>query len=653
MNYLRFFILFLAMTLASGLLADDGATDSLLGVISVAKEDTNKVNTLLNLSKSYFGSSPADAIKYGEQARELSEKLNFKNGLAYALKNIGIAYYLQGQYVGALENWNRSLKVFESLNDRVGVANMLSNIGAIYFNQADDVNALDHYLRSLKVSEETGDTLRITTALINIGAVYFNKKATHDKSLEYYLRALPLAEAIKDNDAIGTTTVNLGELYLEKGDDVSALNYLERSAKAYEGSENIPYSLNTIGKVYAMRGDFDKALRYQEQAYNIALGLNAKLDMTQSLIGQASTYEQMGDRKNALAKYEAAKTFAIEVGASYELKNIYEGMSRLYSQLKDFGNAFRYQSLLTEIKDTLYNFEIEKKLSGLAFNFEIEKKQGQIDLLTKDKEIQDLDLKRQRFAKNAFMVGLLLVVVIVFILFRNYRQKVKINKVLDKQKDEIEALLLNILPEEVADELQREGHATPRFYDSVSVLFTDFKDFSKIAEGLSPHDLVEELNEYFNAFDDIIETHNLEKIKTIGDAYMCAGGIPTPDTSHPLNTIKAALDIVEFINMKNEERLTNGLTHWDIRIGIHTGPVVAGVVGKSKYAYDIWGSTVNIASRMESNGKPGKINISNATYMLVKEHYTCSHRGKISAKNIGEVDMYFVESESESSLVTA
>jgi class 3 adenylate cyclase len=162
---------------------------------------------------------------------------------------------------------------------------------------------------------------------------------------------------------------------------------------------------------------------------------------------------------------------------------------------------------------------------------------------------------------------------------------------------------------------------------------------------MSPRDLVTELNEYFSEFDDIIEKYQLEKIKTIGDAYMCAGGIPTTNNVHPVNIVHAALDIQQYIIQKNERRRQLGIEPWDLRIGIHTGPVVAGVVGRKKYAYDIWGNAVNIASRMESNGQPGKVNISAATYNLVKDHFICTYRGKIEAKNIGIIDMYFVEGE--------
>jgi class 3 adenylate cyclase len=211
------------------------------------------------------------------------------------------------------------------------------------------------------------------------------------------------------------------------------------------------------------------------------------------------------------------------------------------------------------------------------------------------------------------------------------------------QKIEIEKLLLNILPSETAQELKEKGYATPKYYENVSVLFTDFKDFTKIAEGLSPQELVAELNACFIAFDEIIEKNNLEKIKTIGDAFMCAGGIPLSNQSHPMDAIRAGLEIQEYMNTMNEKRKEKGVLPWNLRIGIHTGPVVAGVVGRRKFAYDIWGDAVNIASRMESSGEAGKVNISDSTFNLVKDKYFCQYRGKVSAKNKGDVDMYFVE----------
>ena len=241
--------------------------------------------------------------------------------------------------------------------------------------------------------------------------------------------------------------------------------------------------------------------------------------------------------------------------------------------------------------------------------------------------------------------GLSLVFIIAIMLYQGIRNKVKTNKILDQQKEQIENLVLNILPSEVAQELKEHGYAKPKYFDLVSVLFTDFKGFTKIADELSPHEVVTELNECFIAFDEIIGKYGLEKIKTIGDAYMCAGGIPTPNYEHPVKMVQAGLEIREYILKRNDVRISVGLPPWELRIGIHVGPVVAGVVGRKKYAYDIWGSTVNIASRMESNGEAGNVNVSASVYNYIKDQYQCTHRGKIYAKNIGEIDMYFVENE--------
>ncbi len=212
-----------------------------------------------------------------------------------------------------------------------------------------------------------------------------------------------------------------------------------------------------------------------------------------------------------------------------------------------------------------------------------------------------------------------------------------------QQKKEIENLLHNILPEEIAKELKLNGKAEPKHYESVSVLFTDFKGFTKITELTPPQELLRELNRCFMAFDEIVEKYGLEKIKTIGDAYMCAGGIPVPQAENALNTVAAALEMQDFMHKWKAAKQAHGEYAWELRLGIHTGPLIAGVIGKNKFAYDIWGDTVNIAARMESSGEVGKINISGSTYELVKHQFQCTYRGKVQAKNKGEVDMYFVD----------
>ena len=232
---------------------------------------------------------------------------------------------------------------------------------------------------------------------------------------------------------------------------------------------------------------------------------------------------------------------------------------------------------------------------------------------------------------------------------KRYEEKIKklwaTSTSIHKERSRSDELLLNILPFETATELKATGTVQARRYDSVTVMFTDFKNFTKLSERMSAEELVQEINHCYSEFDRIISNHTLEKIKTIGDSYMCAGGIPVENETHPTDMVNAAMEIQQFIKNYAFEKKQTENVFFEIRIGIHTGPVIAGVVGIKKFAYDIWGDTVNTASRMESSGEPGKVNISGATYELIKNRFACTHRGKIEAKNKGEIDMYFVDGQ--------
>lgn len=214
-------------------------------------------------------------------------------------------------------------------------------------------------------------------------------------------------------------------------------------------------------------------------------------------------------------------------------------------------------------------------------------------------------------------------------------------KELRAEKDESERLLHNILPEEVAAELKQKGFITPLRYKESTILFTDFKEFTITSAQISPKKLVSELNDLFKAFDHIMEKYGIEKIKTIGDSYMAACGLPKESGTHAVQCIYAAFEMIGFLEQRNKK----SDIIWEMRVGIHSGPLVAGVVGTKKFTYDVWGETVNTASRMESSGSPGKINISEKTFRLVKNYFDCEYRGKLAAKGMGEVDMYFVKQE--------
>jgi class 3 adenylate cyclase len=252
----------------------------------------------------------------------------------------------------------------------------------------------------------------------------------------------------------------------------------------------------------------------------------------------------------------------------------------------------------------------------------------------------------QKFYYLNTIVFLLALSILVYFLkqenIRVERMLKQNNRELKISRKKTENLLLNILPAEIAQELQAKGYVEPRYYSNVTVLFSDFHGFTRLAEKMRPLELVSELDVYFSAFDIIVEKYGLEKLKTIGDAFMCAGGLTTSDPQHAKKMVEAALEIRDFVQGVKLRRLESGQPAWDVRIGIHTGPLVAGIIGQKKFAFDIWGDTVNIASRMESSSEPGKINISGQTYDMVKDHFITVYRGKVAPKNKDEIDMYFV-----------
>jgi adenylate cyclase len=639
----KHFIFCLIILFSLGGLAQKTDSANLKKALLKTREDSSRVNILISLSAYYLNSAPNEARQYGEQAMELARNIHYKPGIALALKAIGDANYFLGNTPATLDYYNQSLQIFDSLGDMSRKAIIFNNLGNVYFMNGTRDKALENFFKALDIAEKNADKPGIAGAYANIGAVYKDQRATVDKARGYFLQSLKLSEEIGDKNTIGAVSVNLGEIYFELNKDDSAVYYFYKSLKAYENTINIPYPLRDIGLFYAKKNDFEKAIKFHEQSYEMAKKFDSKLDMTQTLLALGDTYSKKGDHRSALLSFQEADSIARLIPAYKELDQGYAGMAATYAKMGDYSKAYKYQKSFSSLADTLNNQTLADKLTTLQNDFEIQTRQNQINLLTKDKKLQELDLNSQKLQKTIVSGGLALIFIIALIILRNWIQSSRTNKLLDQQKVQIEGLLENILPTEVARELQRDGRATPRYYEKVSVLFTDFKDFTKHADTLSPQEIVTELSACFMAFDEIIEKYNLEKIKTIGDSYMAAGGIPTVNDTHTLNMIMASLEFQSYMSARNEERRGRGLSPWSLRVGIHVGPVVAGVVGKKKYAYDIWGSTVNIASRMESNGEPGMVNISADTYELVKEHYTCFYRGKIYAKNIGEIDMYFVQ----------
>jgi adenylate cyclase len=295
----------------------------------------------------------------------------------------------------------------------------------------------------------------------------------------------------------------------------------------------------------------------------------------------------------------------------------------------------------TQMRDRMLLMSQQQLLDSMVFR-------SRVDSLSLAN--RNLALREAQSARNltlAIAGGLLLLALGAGYSFLKAQQNARLlrekNALIETERERSENLLLNILPALVADELKKNGRTSARFFEDVGVLFADFVNFSSIAEQISPQELVSDLDQCFKEFDHIVAQYGLEKIKTIGDAYMCAGGLPHGDGSRLADMVRAAMAMQNWLHQWNQERERTQKPRYDARIGIHRGPVVAGVVGSKKFAFDIWGDTVNIAARIEQAGEGGKINLSGEVFEVIKDQITCRYRGKIAVKNKGEIEMYFVE----------
>jgi adenylate cyclase len=584
--------------------------DSLKMQLHQTMYDTLRVRMMTDIGLSLYSTQPDSAIKWWKKADHLADSVRHRysgNNLQRlltlkgdALSNIGFLYMNMGLSSPALEYNFKALNLRDSISDRHGQAESLNNIAFEYCELGDTAQALGYYERSAVKYQAINDSGGVGYTFINRGRIYAAQK-NDSAARRVYLMALQL---LHDNEVehrgYSQSLNNLGTVELRAGNYTKAREYINRGAairKEHEDRSGLAGSYISLGKLYDALGFEDSALYWTNLGYETAVAC------------RSSTYRIQGAQR----------------------------LSSLYNERGEYQKALQYYKIYILVRDSVANEESGKTMVRKQMGYDYAQKSAADSLnFVKEKELGEVKLSRQR---GYTIGGFSALAVVALLLFFVYRQRNRIS--LEKKRSE--ELLLNILPAETAEELKQTGTAKTKKYETVSVMFTDFKNFTQTAEQLSPEDLVQLINFCYAEFDRIVTKHHVEKIKTIGDSYMCVGGLPMVNSTHAVDTVSAAREMLSFITAHNNERRSAGLPYFDIRIGIHTGPVVAGIVGIKKFAYDIWGDTVNLASRMESSGEPGRINISSSTFELVQTKFTCTHRGKIQAKNKGEIDMYFVE----------
>jgi len=360
--------------------------------------DTTKVNLLNAIADALYRSDPHEAIRHSTEARDLAQKIDFPRGLALAYKNLGLGFYMQGEYTEAFKNWEPSLEIYEELGDDQLVANLLNNMGAIYFSIGKNVEALEYYLQALQMAEKLADSTRISTLLQNIGVIYSEKPATYNKARDYYRRAIEMGESIGDVDVVGISTINLGEVYVEKEEYDSALYYFEKALTIVTSNIDIAVALNFIGTIYAEKGDYNKAITYHQDALELAEKENAQRETVGILLGLASTYKSLMNPEKAIQYYKKAEFIAKEIGLNEELSGVCEGLAICYAEILDYPNAYKYLSLQNTIDDIQYRIESENQADDLMNTYQMEKKQAEISLLEQRSVIEQLNSKRQKGA---------------------------------------------------------------------------------------------------------------------------------------------------------------------------------------------------------------------------------------------------------------
>lgn len=622
----------------------------------------------------------AEAIRCFERALEMRRAIGEKMGEASLLNNLGNIYVRQGDHHKALTYYQSSLKIVELLQDTQRVARANYSIALAHAALGGYPEALNHLFEYLWYAENQNDSLEMAVAYNMIGAVKSEIELT-EEALLYFNKARVIRESHADPIALANTYNNMGlgentlaEKYYDKGIPDTALAHIHSAKAWYDKAMAIFMEQEDLsgqatvwlnkGICEKLLGSIQKSKKQDQEArktwrralewVNKALSLRENLDEKAGIVevynALGDIYRRQGNMDKALHYTHAYMALAKETGQGKFIRTGWKDLSRVYAAQSKWKQAYEARKMYDELRweefgeKRIQDYERREVLYGDL------KKQVRLEKQEQEIAIQQLRLREAQTRQRALIGGAIALAILAFLLYNRYRIKHKANQalaeknaIIDAERKKSDDLLRNILPDATAAELKAHGKAAARDYASVTVLFTDFVGFTAVASKMSATDLVAELDTCFKAFDQIIVHHGIEKIKTVGDAYLAAGGLPEPCDDHALRVVKAAMDMQHWVEHHYEERSNAGLPAFRMRVGIHSGPLTAGVVGDKKFAYDIWGDTVNTASRVESAGAPGRINISKQTATLIDHAFVLDARGPVEIKGKEALEMYWVK----------
>ena len=628
-----------------------------------------------------------------KEAVKLAGKLSFKKGEAIAWNGLGVVEEIRGNLSQAEIFYKKALDIRRSLQDLGDVGASLNNLGVLNEMAGHFDTALVFHRENLLIQEQLRDTVKIARALFNLAAAY-QEMGFYPEAQSHLLDARLILEARNDRDGMAKVYSQLGHLQLELDryqdalkwyiqalkireqladdpgrlaealtdyanalDEVDssqvALGYYQRALQIWKDLDDQPGQAvvyTNIGDAYKHIGNYALALNYLQQAEKISLSLDDKQALMEVYNTIGDVHYRAGRQNLALEYVQKYYGIARQTGDEKYIQGAYKDFAEVYARMGNFAEAYNWRVQYDSLRYQRLNEKIGTDLVRKEAVFADQKKQQEIEEQRREIRVRDAEIASSRTRQLALTGGAVLLLLLAGLLFNRNRIRARANselaaknRAIQLERERADNLLMNILPEQTALELKLHNKVQPVRYESVTVMFTDFRGFTKIAEMMAPEALIAILDECFRMFDEVIARHGLEKIKTIGDAYMCAGGLPQQNKTHPEDAVNAAFEMLEGLRQLMLKKPAEQQAEFEMRIGIHTGPVVAGVVGSHKFAYDIWGDTVNIAARLEQGGVPGKINVSESTFEHIRHRFECTYRGRLAAKNKGEIAMYFVD----------
>ncbi len=608
---------------------------------------TSQIDSLCNLAEIAFGTNDfRESLNFAEEALKRSEEIDYPIGELRASFYVLISVREEvGEYTKGINDVKEFLKKLSNNGLNTDVARAHQHLANCYDYIGDVNKMMEENLLALNIFEEMGNKRSIAAIWRSMTLTFYNQQ-DYESAFEYGRKALDLDLEIGNDRTTSANYNNLAIIFEQTGPIDSAIFYHKLSLELSRKNNNdsgIGNSLSNLGHNYILKGEYKLAESTLLEALNVRSKIGNARGLANTHNRLANLYLKIKEYGKASSHAQLSMEFARQTGEINIKIMAYDRLAEIAEMTGNASEEAKYLKMVLSLKDSILNERNTEDLTRMVMNYDFQKQLLLDSLANKEREQLFLvELEKERNRRNLFMIsGIFFLLLAIGLFHRSWFIKKSRTK-LEKEKHRSDALLLNILPAEVAEELKEKGYYEAKDFSEVTVVFTDFADFTRKAHDLSAKELVMELNICFKKFDEIVTEFGLEKIKTIGDAYMAAAGLNKK--SGAKEVVLAALAMQEFIFNRNKELAQSSKVYFDMRCGINTGPVVAGIVGIKKFQYDIWGDSVNTAQRMEVNCELNKVNISANTYELLKDdpEFEFESRPEVPIKGKGMMKMYYV-----------